>query len=1004
MEMSTFLRVANIAFIRVKESTIYMNDRRLLHWMCFFIITGWFTSISLSCLAQGEQPIQGAPRIIHYTKKEFNADPQFWAMCQDKNGALYFGNNDGTLVFDGERWQKVRLPNNSSVRSLKMNKHGEIYAGGFNELGIIKRNLTGKYYYESLVNLLRPEDRNLENIWQIHEVEGYIVFRSSKMLIAIADNKALTIPTSSAYKYSAVVNEKLYVLDDEGIKQLNLKSMEFTDIVSLEEFKREEVVSFLPGFQNAGLLLATKPGNLYAIDTATHKAVFLKRLIPQNASNLVICGIKGSNGVYYFGTLSTKVILIGPLGESITADETFQSLQDKTVLNLFESNDGNIWALLNNGIDYIDISSPMSIVFENAAVFDVLFANEKIYLATNQGVFVSDKPAASERPDFKKIEGLEGQVWSLQYFNGRVICSHDRGLFILSNDVIQKIPEITGVWKVIPVKGKPDYFFACTYDAIYVLRFDGVNGFMLHHKLDGFNESGRDILQADEPGVFWICHGYKGVFRIKVSDDLARTVSLEHFKDQNGLPSVFSNNVFRWKDEIVFTTDHGLFTFNKQTNRFQQHPFLTNLFGTDLNVRKLYQKGNKTWFIHNDEAGYFFTDSASALHKDLFLGLKGSFNQGMECIVPIDNTQVLLGTNTGLYAFNLNYAPSSVAQTSIASVEAQQGTKELAGMLETSSQRKLTLPHGTLNVRFDFSAPGFQDRMNIQYSYRLDRVDDSWSAWQNDPFKEFSYLRPGQYVFHVRARSLLGEHAAETAYYFEILPAWYQTRWAYGVYSVAALLLLFTTITLVNRKIDRETNMAREEEEKKRKVLELELEQIKLKQEKEQISKDKAQLEEDVIQKSKELANYTMLLVKKRELLTEMHEDLKILKESTRQNTPRQMVRDLIKKITANLQNEEHIQVFEANFERVHHQFFSKLKSTFADLSPKELQLCAFVRMNLTNKEIASISNISVRGVETARYRLRKRLGMSHEQDMAAFLEKLHSSNDKEANDSHEEL
>ena len=78
--------------------------------------------------------------------------------------------------------------------------------------------------------------------------------------------------------------------------------------------------------------------------------------------------------------------------------------------------------------------------------------------------------------------------------------------------------------------------------------------------------------------------------------------------------------------------------------------------------------------------------------------------------------------------------------------------------------------------------------------------------------------------------------------------------------------------------------------------------------------------------------------------------------------------------------------------ERVHHEFFTQLKATFPDLTAKELQLCAFVRMNLTNKEIASILNISVRGVETARYRLRKRLGMSQEDDMAQFLEKLYSS------------
>ncbi|HPH46335.1 MAG TPA: triple tyrosine motif-containing protein [Chryseolinea sp.] len=961
---------------------------------------------SVMAQTQTSEFMQGVPRIIHYSKKEFNADPQFWTMCQDKNGVLYFGNNDGTLVFDGERWQKVYLPNNSSVRSLKANNFGEIYAGGFNELGVIKRNDQGKYYYKSLLNLLRPEDRNLENIWQIHEVQGYMVFRSSRMLIAITNNKAVTIPTTTFYRSSAVVNNQLYVMDDEGIKKLDLRSMEFTEVVKQAEFHGEEIASLLPDFKDQGLLLITKQGSAYALDGEKHNATFLKRLIPQNSSNLIICGIKSSGGKYYFGTLSTKVILLDAFGEQIIADEAFQSLQDKTVLNLFQSKDGNIWALLNNGIDCIDISSPMSIVFENAAIFDVVMVKNKIYLATNQGVFVSEiSTSRKSRSGFKKIEGLEGQAWTLQYFNGQIICSHDRGLFLISDTGIKKIPDIIGVWKVIPIKDKPGYFFACTYDAIYVLRFDPVKGFELQNKLEGFNESSRDIIQSDEPGVFWICHGYKGVFRIKVNEKLTRAISLEHFKDQNGLPSAFSNNVFSWKDEIIFTTNHGLFTFNEKTNQFQLQESLTKLFGKELNVRKLYQRDTLTWFVHGDEAGYFNTESPNPiLHKDLFLSLKGSFNQGMECIVPIGDSQVLLGTNTGLYAFNLKFSPSDSAQTQIENVRAVQKEGAISGTLKTTSSSPFQLVNGVVNIHFDFASPDFQDRMNVEYSYKLENIESQWSAWQENPFKEFSYLRPGQYVFHVKARSLLGEHAAEALYYFEILPAWYQTRIAYALYILSACVLLVTIINLVKRKILKETEKTRDEEFKKRQVLELELEQIKLKQEKEQITKDKEQLEEDVIHKSKELANYTMLLVKKRELLSDMHEDLKVLKETLRQDSPRQMVRDIIKKITANLQNEEHIKVFEANFERVHHEFFSQLKSTFPDLTSKELQLCAFVRMNLTNKEIASILNISVRGVETARYRLRKRLGMSQEQDMTAFLDKLHSAGDKTHADDEEEV
>ena len=947
----------------------------------------------------GLAEVHGMPRIIHYTKKEFNSDPQFWAMCQDERGVLYFGNNDGVLIYDGERWQKVTLPNNSSVRSLRTSKKGDIYAGGFNELGVIKRDRYGKYYYESLLELLRPEDRNLENIWQIYEVQGYIVFRSTRMLIAIANNKAITLPSSESFRYCNVINDQLYVQDREWIKQVDLRSLEFTDLIHQREINSEEIVGLLPGLKKEGLLLITKKGSAYAIDPEKRTATFRKRLIPENSSNLIICAIKSKQGTYYLGTLSTKIMLLNESGEHVTTSEAFQNLQDNTVLNLFESREGNIWALLNNGLDCIDVSSPVSMVFDNAAIFDVLPVGKTLYLATNQGVFVSNSSNGDNysRTSFKKIEGLEGQAWSLQYFKGTVICSHDRGIFILTGKGIQKIPDITGIWKIIEVNGRPDDFLVCTYEGIYLLHYDKAKGFVLQHRIEGFRESSRDILQSNEPGIFWVCHGYKGVFRIKVDESLTRTVSLEHFKDQNGLPSPFNINVFRWKGETVFTTNKGIFTFNATANRFEPHALLTSLFGTEHNVRKLLQHGDKTWFVHNDEAGYFLTNDAKpVLEKGLFLNLKGTFNQSMECIVPLSNRNVLMGTITGLYAFDLSYNSSGkeLANMLFTNVSAQQEQEEVRGDL-TDTTSRLQLSNNTSSIRFDFAAPDFQDQMNIQYSYRLEGVDAGWSEWQETPYKEFSYLRSGRYAFHVKARSLLGESSREAVYYFEILPAWYQTVWAYIIYSLLATFIVITVAGMVKRKINLEKQKTRDEEEKKRKVLELEIQQIKLKQEKEQMIKDKAQLEEDVIHKSKELANYTMLLVKKRELLSDMHDELKTLKDTVRSDASKQIVRDLIRKINANLQNEEHIQVFEANFERVHHEFFAQLKSTFSDLTQKELQLCAFVRMNLTNKEIASILNISVRGVETARYRLRKRLGMSHEQDMSAFLEKLYASNEK---------
>lgn len=941
-------------------------------------------------ISPSKAEIKGTPRILHYTRHDFNGDPQIWTMCQSNEGIMYFGNNDGTLVFDGARWHKVPLPNNSSVRSLLYSSEGLIYAGGFNEFGTIEKDQYGDYQYKSLVNLLRAEELNLENIWAIHEVQGYIVFRSFTKLVAIANNKALTIPTTSFY-YSTVIDDELYLADGEGIKKLNMISLEFKTIVGRERLNTGSIASILPGPSDTELLILTKQGASYIHNKLTGSTHFLRSLFAENSVNQVLNAIKSSAGNYYLGTLSTQIMVLNNLGETVHLDEVFMNLQDNTVLNLFESNEGNIWALLNNGIDCINISSPVSVMFENASIFDVLIQGGKIYVATNQGLFVSNhiiKSPNFSSMKFHKIPSLEGQAWTLQNFQDKIICSHDRGVFILSDNKIDHLEGVSGVWKVIPVEDKPNHYLVCTYYGINLMRYTPGAGFEVLHRLEGFNESSRDIIASDEAGVFWVCHGYKGVFRIKIDKDYERVLSVEHYRE-NGLPSPYSINVFKWDGKIVFTTNQGLYTFNADNSRFTPHDFLNGLFGTDLNVRKLLEYGSKTWFVHDDEVGFFEEGPYPSLEKGMFLELKGTFNRGMECIVPVNDSNVLIGTNTGLYAYDLSFETTSDAyKTQITEVSYQHDANRVKCVLLTGHSPE-PLANKTSNIRFEFSAPKLKDQTQVQYSYLLSGVDNFWSAWDKTSSKEYTAFRPGKYTFRVKARNMLGEVAPETSYSFQVLPVWYQTTEAYVLYSTFLLVGLFSSRKLVKKKIRNEKEKTRSEEQKKQQVLELEIEQMRLEREKERIEKDKEQLEEDVIYKSKELANYTMLLVKKRELLTNLREELKEFKPLAKNEKSRNLLRQLIRKIGIHLNDEEHIHVFETNFERVHHEFFNELKAQYPDLTTKELRLCALVKMNLTNKEIAPILNISIRGVETARYRLRKRLSIN--QNMVEFLEKLSS-------------
>ncbi|HBI00556.1 MAG TPA: hypothetical protein DDY18_02925, partial [Flavobacterium sp.] len=125
-----------------------------------------------------ELKINPIAKITNYNRSNFNADPQFWAACEDNDGVMIFGNNDGAVFFDGNRWSKINLPNNSSVRSLFKSKSGKIFAGGYNEFGTLLKDEKGKYNYHSLMNELHLTNKHIENIWQIHELGEYIICRT----------------------------------------------------------------------------------------------------------------------------------------------------------------------------------------------------------------------------------------------------------------------------------------------------------------------------------------------------------------------------------------------------------------------------------------------------------------------------------------------------------------------------------------------------------------------------------------------------------------------------------------------------------------------------------------------------------------------------------------------------------------------------------------------------------------------------------------------------------
>ncbi|WP_116789956.1 triple tyrosine motif-containing protein [Flavobacterium psychrotrophum] len=930
---------------------------------------------------------QVLPSIKLYTRQDFKADSQFWAATESADGTLFFGNNDGILIYDGERWQRIVLPNSSSVRSLANGKDGTVYVGAYDEAGILSKNKQGNYVYRSLIKELQTDGKNIENIWDIQSFNGRMLYRANSEIIITSGKTATHLPSASMFSYSAVAGNNYYV-EEMGHGILTLQPVSNTLIMafSSESYNNEEVAEILPGENPGTLLIVTLQGGLYRGELSTGKVQLLNRFFDATHSGRANCALKNSDGSIYIGTAESGIISISRTGVVDYNVPGFTGLQNGVVQSLYRASDGNFWALQDNGLAYADYHSPYRVLFGKASVYDALPLGDSLYIATTQGVYFTDD--IKTIPQFKKVSGLQGQAWAIQKAQDDIIASGDAGLFVLKNGEAKRISATQGFWKITSIKSKPGFYLASQYNGLYLLENAG-NEWVLHDKIAGFNESARDILPADEPDTYWICHGYQGVFRVRINAVYNRVSAVDHFTNKNGLPDSFNVNVFRWQGKVVFTTNTGIYTYNETHNRFVPFERLNKILNPSKNTRKIIEHGGRTWFVQDDEAGYFVTaDKNAVVNTGLFLNLKSTFNRGMECIAGLPDNRMLFGTTNGLFLYNISNPVSAKGiHTQITQISYTQTQKQDFAAITYKGDDPVQLPNRMDILRFDFAAPKMTHGTQVEYSYMLENTDADWSPWQDQPFKEYTHLRPGTYTFKVKSRNTAGLMGTEAKYIFTVLPRWYQTTAAYILYVLGAAGFVYSVRLLIKRRIRYERAKSTRDAERTRRMLELEVEQLKLQRDKEAVIRDKAVLEEDVINKSKELANYTMLLMQKKDAFAEITDDLKELRDYLRNEESRKKLLEIFQKLNRHKVGEEYMEVFDVHFEKVHHNFFEALKTLSPSLTQRELRLCAFVKMGLTNKEIAPLLNISLRGVENARYRIRKKLNVANEDNFPAFLE-----------------
>ena len=270
-----------------------------------------------------------------------------------------------------------------------------------------------------------------------------------------------------------------------------------------------------------------------------------------------------------------------------------------------------------------------------------------------------------------------------------------------------------------------------------------------------------------------------------------------------------------------------------------------------------------------------------------------------------------------------------------------------------------------------FAALDYAHPHRINYAYRLTGFQDEWvSADPTRRMTTFTNLDPGKYFFQVRA---IGPSGEWEVYSEPLQIVRVPSFWETDLFKAAVVISLLAPFLIYFQYV----NWQRKERHK-REVAVAHQEILRLKNE---------QLKSEVDQKNAELSAALLQSAHKNQTLQHLKKQLDDLSRRVQPNdAERRQLRRLVRKIDGEVASKDYWEQFQLNFDQVHQNFAHKLQDRHPQLTSNEIRLCCLMRINLTNKEVAAIQNISLAGVEKAKYRLKRKLSLDANDDVNRYI------------------
>lgn len=453
-----------------------------------------------------------------------------------------------------------------------------------------------------------------------------------------------------------------------------------------------------------------------------------------------------------------------------------------------------------------------------------------------------------------------------------------------------------------------------------------------------YNMDGRDAaknlncnnlqcLFQDGQGRIWIGTEFKGLNLLTPETGL-----VQYFDTKDGLPSNMVNAIVADEQGLLWlTTQKGVVRWDPATNTAID-------FGTDDNLRN-----NQ----YNPRAALRLRDG-----RLIFGG-----TNGFSMLAPNS-----LKSNP--HAPNAVFTGLRIAGQGVLIGDWNERTVLNGNLNETQTQVRLN--YADRGIIFEFTSTDFTDPSKNKFSYKLEGFDENWNEVGPAQHRAvYSSLKGGTYTLRLKASNSDNVWGKEQRLRVIVDSPFWEKWWFVLLCAVISLGLAHL---IVNYFLQRQKTAFQE------KTFKAEQEIMRLKTE---------NLEKEVEAKQSKLSASVLQSAHKNQFLADLKGQLQKLEAQPNE------IRKVIRAIDGELNQEDYWEQFQITFKQTHQEFVQQLEKRHPDITNNDVRLCCFIRMGMSNAEVATILNITVNGVEQSKYRLKRKMGLEKEVSLNDYIKAL---------------